>query len=95
MKFLKLPKNPRFTTKAILLFMLPIFIEQLLLYLMSMADSLMVARSGGGELAMAGMEIVKRIDQLLAQVFIALAAGGSVVTSMYVGAKHKEHATWS
>lgn len=91
-KLLDLPDNPRFTTKAIFLLILPIFIEQLLLSLMGFADSLMIARSPNGGHAMAGVDLIRRIDDLIKQVCIALSAGGSVIVAMYLGAKDKKNA---
>ncbi len=92
MKLFKLPENAEFTNKKILLFLLPIFLEQVLIALMGIADSLMVARSEMGEIAAAGVDLVKRIDLVVKQVTVALSAGGSVVIAMYMGRKDKKNA---
>ncbi len=87
MSFLKLSKDVRFSNKMIILFIIPIFLEQLLIGSLSLADTLMIARLPDSEAALAGIANVSRIDTLFKQIFSALAAGGSVFISQYIGAK--------
>ncbi len=91
MTLLRLPSNFRFSNKEIIMFMIPIFIEQIIIAAMGFADSMMVARSEMGEIAASGVELVKRIDILVKQVFVALSAGGSVVVSQYIGAEDRKN----
>jgi Na+-driven multidrug efflux pump len=85
--FLKLPKDARFTNKGIILFLLPIFFEQLLISSMSIADTLMISRLPDSQYMIAAIANVTRIDTLIKQIFVALAAGGSIFVAQYVGAK--------
>lgn len=83
---LGLPPGSRFSNKEILIFMLPIFLEQLMITGMGMADTFMV--SSLGESAVAGVSLVTSVDKFVRLVFTALAAGGSVVLSQYIGAQN-------
>ncbi|MBQ3096951.1 MAG: polysaccharide biosynthesis C-terminal domain-containing protein, partial [Kiritimatiellae bacterium] len=90
MRFLKLPEGARFSNKAILLFLLPVLFEQLMMSGLGIADTFMV--SSLGETAVAGVALVNRIDNFAKQFFLALAQGGSVLLSMYIGAKDPKQA---
>ena len=57
---------------------------------LSMADTFMV--SFLGETAVAGVALVNRIDNFAKQFFVALAQGGSVVLSQYIGAREPSKA---
>ncbi len=95
MKFLQLPKDAKFSNKAIFVFLLPIFVEQILIAAMSTADTLMISKIANSESALAAIANVSRIDVLIKQIFTALAAGGSVVVSQYIGAKRFKEANQS
>jgi putative MATE family efflux protein len=69
--------------RAILRLLWPLVIEQLLLVTMGIADTVMV--SSVGEFAVSGVSIVDAINVLLVTAFAALATGGAVVTSQYIG----------
>lgn len=92
MSFLRLPKDARFSNKMIFLFMLPIFVEQLLIASMSMADTWMISRIPNSEAALAGVANVARLDTFIKQVFVALAAGGSIFVAQYIGARRYKEA---
>lgn len=88
MKWLALEKNATFSNKEIIAFFIPIFFEQLMVSCLGIADTLMVSHLG--ETAVAGVALVNRIDNFAKRFFVALAQGGSVVLSQYIGAKDKE-----
>lgn len=61
----------------------PLFVEQLLMMLVGMADTIMV--SIAGEAAISGVSIVNDVNNLMIQLLAALAGGGAVVVSQYLG----------
>lgn len=76
---------PLFTNHQLLTLLWPLVIEQALEVLVGMADTMMV--SSAGEAAISGVSLVDMINQLIITIFGALATGGAVVTSQYLGAK--------
>ena len=90
MSFFKLQAGSRFTNKQIIAFLLPVIFEQLMVAGLGMADTFMV--SSLGEVAVAGVALVSRIDNFAKQFFLALAQGGSVVLSLYIGANNQGNA---
>ena len=88
MKFFKLPKGARFSNKQIIALLLPILFEQLMVASLGTADTFMV--SSMGETAVAGVALVNRIDGFIKSFLLAMAQGGSVVMSQYIGAKNEE-----
>jgi putative MATE family efflux protein len=62
---------------------LPLLAEQLLAMLVGMADTVMV--SSAGEAAISGVSIVNDVNNLLIAVLSALAGGGAVTVSQYLG----------
>lgn len=93
MKLLALPQGARFTNKQIMAFLLPIFFEQLMVAGLNIADTFMV--SFFGDVSVAGVALVSRIDTFAKSFFLALAQGGSVVMSQYIGAKDSKKAQLS
>ena len=71
----------------------PLLVEQLLQITVGMADIVMV--SSLGEDAVSGVSLVDQINVLLAQLFAALAAGGAVVCSQFIGARNAGKASVS
>lgn len=93
MKLLALPKGARFTNKQIMVFLLPIFFEQLMVAGLNIADTFMVSFFGDDYVA--GVALVSRIDTFAKSFFLALAQGGSVVMSQYIGAKDPKNSQLS
>ncbi len=91
MKFLSQPKGVRFSNRDMIVFFLPIFLEQLMLAGLSVADTFMVSAKLGTT-ALAGVALVNRLDNFSKQFFLALAQGGSVVLAQYIGAQDERNA---
>lgn len=68
----------------------PLVIEQGLTMLVGMCDGVMV--STVGEAAISGVSLVDMINAVVLVLFAALATGGAVVTSQYLGARQYESA---
>ena len=83
-------ENRMFTRRQIYQLMLPLIIEQLLTVTVGIADSMMV--SVAGEAAVSGVSLVDAINNLVLSVLAALATGGAVVCSQYLGKKDKDSA---
>lgn len=76
-----------FTNKALKQLIIPLVIEQVLLMLVGIADTMMV--SYAGEVAISGVSLVDMINNLIIFVLAAVATGGAVIVSQYIG--HKDH----
>ena len=83
-------RKPLFTQKELLLLTGPLLVEQLLEVTVGMADTMMVSRCG--EAAISGVSLVDMINNLIIVLFAALATGGAVVVSQYLGAREQKHA---
>lgn len=69
---------------------IPLFLEQLLVMLVGMADTLVV--SYAGEAAVSGVSLVNQFNTIFIYLFTALASGGAVVISQYIGRKRADAA---
>lgn len=77
-----------FSNKDLKTLIIPLFIEQILAVSVGMADTMMI--SYAGEAAISGITLVDLINVLLINVFAAIATGGAVVTSQYLGKGDKK-----
>ena len=83
-------RKPLFTQKELLRLTGPLLVEQLLAVTVGMADTMMVSRCG--EAAISGVSLVDMINQLIIVLFAALATGGAVVVSQFLGAQEQKSA---
>jgi len=81
---------PLFTRASLAALIWPLFLEQTLSVTMGMADTLMVA--GVGEAAVSSVSLVDSLNILIIQILAALATGGAVIASQYLGRKDAESA---
>ena len=85
--------NMMFTPKQLRLLLVPVIVEQLLNSFMGMADTMMVSQVGSA--AISAVSLVDSINILVIQVFSALAAGGTIVCSQYLGKRDQKAGTES
>ena len=69
---------------------IPLFLEQLLVMLVGLADTLIV--SYAGEAAVSGVSLVNQFNTIFIYLFTALASGGAVVVSQYTGRGERDSA---
>ena len=81
---------PLFTRQQLIALLLPLIAEQTLNVTIGLADTLMV--SSVGEAAVSGVSLVDTFNTLLIQIMSALATGGAVVTSQYIGHREPKNA---
>ena len=82
--------NMLFTPKALWALALPVMVEQLLNSLMGTADTMMVSNIGSA--ALSAVSLVDSINVMVYQIFAALATGGTIICSQYLGNKDKKNA---
>lgn len=66
---------------------LPLFLEQLLAMLVGIADTFMI--SYAGDAAVSGVSLVNMVATIFIYLFTALASGGAVVVSQYIGSRNR------
>ena len=71
---------------------IPLVIDQVLARTVGMADTMMI--SSVGEAAISGVSLVDMINMLINAVFAAVATGGAVIASQYLGHRDRKKA-WS
>lgn len=77
-----------FTNKDLKNMIIPLFFEQLLVMLVGIIDTFIV--SFVGESAVSGVSLVNSFNTIFIYLFTALASGGAVVISQYIGRKEQE-----
>ena len=80
--------NLLFPRRALWMLLIPLIIEQMLNSLMGMVDTLMVSRVGSE--AISAVSLVDSINNLVLQVFAAMAAGAAIICSQYLGRKDEK-----
>ncbi|MBD5498739.1 MAG: MATE family efflux transporter [Lachnospiraceae bacterium] len=80
----------RFTNKDLKNMIVPLFFEQLLVMLVGIADTLVI--SYAGEAAVSGVSLVNQFNTIFIYIFTALASGGAVVVSQYIGSRDTDNA---
>ena len=80
----------RFSNTDLKNMIVPLFGEQLLVLLVGIADTLIVSYTG--EAAVSGVSLVNMVNTIFISLFTALASGGAVVISQYIGRKEPEQA---
>lgn len=83
-------KKELFSNKALKAMIVPLFLEQLLVMLVGMADTLIV--SYAGEAAVSGVSLVNQFNTIFIYLFTALASGGAVIISQYIGRRDNHSA---
>lgn len=86
-------KTERFSNKALMAFIVPLFCEQFLVMLVGIADTLIV--SYAGEAAVSGVSLVNQFNNIFIYLYAALASGGAVVISQYIGRRDRANGSKS
>ena len=89
----KVKQQHMFSNKMIAGILIPVVLEQLLNSIMGTADTMMVSNIGSA--AISAVSLVDSINILVIQAFSALAAGGAIVCSQYIGQQNKKMANES
>lgn len=84
-------KQHLFSNKDLRILSIPLVIEQILNALMGTVDTMMVSNVSSS--AISAVSLVDSINVLVIQVFSALAAGGTIICSQYMGQKDTKNAT--
>ena len=82
--------NLLFHNKALFALLIPIVVEQLLNSFMGMVDTMMVSNLGSQ--AISGVSLVDSVNNLIVQLFSAMATGAAIICSHYIGMKNREGA---
>lgn len=82
--------NLLFSNKALIALLIPIVIEQLLNSFMGMIDTMMVSNVGSE--ALSGVSLVDSFNNLIVQLFSAMATGAAIICSHYIGMKDEKGA---
>lgn len=82
-----------FTNQALKKLIYPLFLDQILIITVGIISTMMVSYAGVA--AVSGVSLVDMINMLLINVLAALATGGAVVVSQYLGRKEKDNACFA
>ena len=78
-----------FSNKQLFRLIFPLLVEQLLVMLVGMADTIMV--SAAGEAAISGVSVVNDVNNLIIAILTAVAGGGAVIVTQYLGNQDSEN----
>jgi len=79
----------RFSNNDLKKMIIPLFIEQLLLMVVGLADTMMVSHAG--EATVSGVSLDTMIYTIFILIFSSLGAGGGVIVAQYIGRKDREN----
>lgn len=82
-----------FSDASLMQIIVPLFFEQLLTMMVGIADTFMI--SYAGDAAVSGVSLVNMFVTIFIYLFTALAAGGAVVVSQYIGSRSRQDADCS
>ncbi len=82
-----------FSNKDLKQFIIPLFFEQFLTILVGLADTFVI--SFVGEAAVSGVSLVNSFNTIFIYLFTALASGGAVIVSQYIGSEKYKQANKS
>lgn len=85
-----LPPGYLFSNRDLKKLIAPLIVEQILAVTVGMVDTVMV--SSVGEAAISGVSLVDMINVLLINIFAAIATGGAVVASQFLGQRNQKRA---
>ena len=83
----------RFSNSDLKNMIIPLLLEQLLVLLVGMADTVVV--SYAGEAAVSGVSLVNQFNTIFIYIFTALATGGAAVISQYIGREDRDQASFA
>ena len=83
------PERRLFSDKDSSRLFIPLFFEQLLVMLVGIADTFMI--SYAGDTAVSGVSLVNMFNTIFIYLFTALASGGAVIVSQYIGSQDKDN----
>lgn len=86
-------KRKIFSNASLMWMIVPLFFEQLLTMMVGIADTFMI--SYAGDAAVSGVSLVNMFVTIFIYLFTALAAGGAVVVSQYIGSGNRKSADCS
>ena len=79
-----------FSNQSLKKLLIPLVIEQILSIMVGITDTIMV--SSAGEAAVSGVALADMIDYFVITVLAAVATGGAVIVSQYIGRGQKDKA---
>ena len=79
-----------FSNQDLKALIIPLFLEQLLTILVGLADTFVI--SFVSEAAVSGVSLVNSFNTIFIFLFTALASGGAVIVSQYIGSRKNEDA---
>lgn len=82
-----------FSNRDLKKLIIPLIIEQVLMMLVGIVDTMMI--STAGEASISGVALVDMVNFLIITILSALATGGAIVVSQYLGGKDKENASFT